>query len=614
METEVGENELQLRKRIVENHVKERHNCIVLKIDRRQNGLSNINPFAFHFELDKVKYEERKKQLKRERITQWFSWIAVYHHKFGIRHILLVFMLFLYVMLGASIFLAIEQPNEIKELAITVNLMDSITEQDVNAAINISLSLNGTDRENAMTDLFKLYYRSLLQAEGKFHGSTWHKAENIDLRRTWSFSSSAFYCITLFSTIGYGTLACDTTAGQIITIIYASIGLPIMLVVLGDLGEWFQKVLTKAYIICYLRTRKAFGKEDLNEEVIEDIFLPMWLAIPLVGLYLFLTTFFIHLFDHDEGQLPGIGVWDSFYFTFVSLTTIGLGDIMPYNIQYSPILACVFLLGLALVSIVNTSIYAQLYDLFFKTVNWVEEALEKIHRQKHHGTGYYVFQDMGPCIQLLVCSFPHIDDEEEKVGSPIQAIFAPFDMFLKHQKPKKTLVPHIFQKKKKRAEEGKDQVRKTRAPTLGAFGGGEISTGKHQRITRHASDLTSPKAGKKTRTFSALDSKERALGSPTENTVSHLLKLAIKAPTVIVVDETVSHNMEKTLSSTTSSPTSSKNDSSIAKLVELTMASPVVKVHEENEPEFPLSSQLETESTDSFDDEDTFENNPPPSL
>ncbi|VDM79637.1 unnamed protein product [Strongylus vulgaris] len=61
-----AENELQTRNRIVVNHLKDRENCIVLKIDTHMTTVNNISPFGFHFEMDKKRYKERKKQIRRQ--------------------------------------------------------------------------------------------------------------------------------------------------------------------------------------------------------------------------------------------------------------------------------------------------------------------------------------------------------------------------------------------------------------------------------------------------------------------------------------------------------------------------------------------------------------------
>ncbi|PIO65792.1 hypothetical protein TELCIR_12516 [Teladorsagia circumcincta] len=60
------ENELQTRNRIISNQLKDRDNCIVLKIDTQMTSVQDCSPFGFHFELDKKRYTERKKQIRRQ--------------------------------------------------------------------------------------------------------------------------------------------------------------------------------------------------------------------------------------------------------------------------------------------------------------------------------------------------------------------------------------------------------------------------------------------------------------------------------------------------------------------------------------------------------------------
>ncbi|KAL6733654.1 hypothetical protein Aduo_004285 [Ancylostoma duodenale] len=490
------ENELQTRSRIVTNQLKDRDNCIVLKIDTQMTTVNNISPFGFHFELDKKRYKERKKQIRRQKITQWFSWLAYYHHKFGIRHIFLVLLLATFVFIGGAIFLKLESENEITDLKETIVLMQGIIAEMTVDVINVTLSNNGTQRDEKVAKLIKTYYKTMLEAEGRFHGSVWHKAENLDMHLMWYYSSATFYSMTLFTTIGYGSISCQTFWGRALSVVYACIGIPLMLVVLGDIGELFQRTLTKTYIYFLLKW-KNFRKKKLARPL-DEIFLPMWIALPLVLIYIISCTLVIHWFDHNEGNKPGIGFPEAFYFTFISLTTIGLGDVMPYNIQYSPFLAGAFLLGLALVSIVNTSIYAQLYDMFFTFVEGVEKHLERIHKEHFRGHGYRVFQDMEPMFRLLVCSFPHIaraakEEWDDAVRESFRVV----------KKPKKTVrmeIPAIPAHVRKRTisdiaahdeehthpQQEQQQTSRRRAPTLGAMGGFDLAKFRKMHEDRRA--------------------------------------------------------------------------------------------------------------------------------
>ncbi|PIC17602.1 hypothetical protein B9Z55_023790 [Caenorhabditis nigoni] len=227
----------------------------------------------------------------------------------------------------------------------------------------------------------------------------------------------------------------------------------------------------------------------------------MWLALFLVLAYILICTLTITIFDHNEGNKPGIGFFDAFYFTFISLTTIGLGDVMPYNIQYSPFLAAAFLLGLALISIVNTSIYAQLYRMFFNLINSVEDKLDRIHSSSHRGPGYRVFQDMEPVFRMLVCTFPpshpqtrikfaavirdSFRDKKEKRDKDRKRESNTSDQIKLRTRTESDIPAHdgfhlwMANRAKKRQQEMSEDdaavAARRRAPTLGAFGGFDMN-------------------------------------------------------------------------------------------------------------------------------------------
>lgn len=63
----------------------------------------------------------------------------------------------------------------------------------------------------------------------------------------WSFSSSFLYSLTLITTIGYGSVAPRTPWGKIITIVYALIGIPLMLVYLSTVGDVLARNFRRLY-------------------------------------------------------------------------------------------------------------------------------------------------------------------------------------------------------------------------------------------------------------------------------------------------------------------------------------------------------------------------------
>uniref|UniRef100_A0A1B6BXP2 Potassium channel domain-containing protein n=1 Tax=Clastoptera arizonana TaxID=38151 RepID=A0A1B6BXP2_9HEMI len=63
----------------------------------------------------------------------------------------------------------------------------------------------------------------------------------------WSFPSSFLYSLTLITTIGYGSISPRTPWGRIVTIVYALIGIPLMLVYLSTVGDTMARHFRKFY-------------------------------------------------------------------------------------------------------------------------------------------------------------------------------------------------------------------------------------------------------------------------------------------------------------------------------------------------------------------------------
>ncbi|XP_078497317.1 potassium channel subfamily K member 18 [Lissotriton helveticus] len=73
----------------------------------------------------------------------------------------------------------------------------------------------------------------------------WNKTPQIQ----WSFLGSLFFCCTVFTTVGYGHLSPVTDGGKFACIAYASVGIPLMLLLLADLGDLLAAILSKSYCI-----------------------------------------------------------------------------------------------------------------------------------------------------------------------------------------------------------------------------------------------------------------------------------------------------------------------------------------------------------------------------
>ncbi|XP_008588563.1 PREDICTED: potassium channel subfamily K member 18 [Galeopterus variegatus] len=63
----------------------------------------------------------------------------------------------------------------------------------------------------------------------------------------WSFLGSLFFCCTVFSTVGYGYIYPVTRLGKYLCMLYALFGIPLMFLVLMDMGDILAPILSACY-------------------------------------------------------------------------------------------------------------------------------------------------------------------------------------------------------------------------------------------------------------------------------------------------------------------------------------------------------------------------------
>jgi potassium channel subfamily K protein 1 len=105
--------------------------------------------------------------------------------------------------------------------------------------------------------------------------------------------------------------------GRVICIIYAIIGVPMTLLLLSIIVRKLLIFLNNTYIWF----RRKVSSERRSESKIRFIHLVLVLLFSLIFLFLIPSAVFI--FIEDDWSFI-----DAFYFCFISLTTIGLGDLV----------------------------------------------------------------------------------------------------------------------------------------------------------------------------------------------------------------------------------------------------------------------------------------------
>lgn len=128
--------------------------------------------------------------------------------------------------------------------------------------------------------------------------------------RHWDFYDAFFFSLTVITTIGYGHLAPISSGGIVFCMFYALFGIPMTGILIAGFGNFFSSILLRAH------ERSTSSRFNATTGLVVNTVLYL---IPGTIIFLFLPAV---VFAHMEEWSYLV----SFYYAFITLTTIGFGD------------------------------------------------------------------------------------------------------------------------------------------------------------------------------------------------------------------------------------------------------------------------------------------------
>ncbi|CEF68331.1 Potassium channel subfamily K member 18 [Strongyloides ratti] len=168
-----------------------------------------------------------------------------------------------------------------------------------------------------------------------------------DERMQWNLLNSVLYSFGIITTLGYGKLEPNSTAGRICAVIYGFIGIPITVIIFSSFGKRSRRNSINDYHkdgVIEFTDNENEDYELQSDKVEEDLYQPIS-ALSLVNF----VVFYLLIGSFICSELTNrFDFWNGIYFSFLCFTAIEYGELIPENPLYIPIIVVYISVGLAL--------------------------------------------------------------------------------------------------------------------------------------------------------------------------------------------------------------------------------------------------------------------------
>ncbi|KAL4238627.1 Potassium channel subfamily K member 1 [Mactra antiquata] len=141
----------------------------------------------------------------------------------------------------------------------------------------------------------------------------------------WSFGQALFFAGTVITTIGYGRVTPLSEAGKGFCVLYAIIGIPLTLILFTAVVE--RLMLPTSWFLQFMFRKLGHLYKVFH---IQLIHLAIIIILVIIFFYIIPAAIYVSI-------EPKWNYLDAFYYCFISLTTVGLGDYIPGDSPDQPL-------------------------------------------------------------------------------------------------------------------------------------------------------------------------------------------------------------------------------------------------------------------------------------
>lgn len=148
----------------------------------------------------------------------------------------------------------------------------------------------------------------------------------------WNFSTALMFCLSIFSMIGYDNTLPKTTYGKIMTMIYATFGIPLYILYFMNMGKVLASTFKWLYTWFHDCSRDPDKENNGSEEgstsqlpksgIRKKVIVPSTACLWVISFYIAGGTIMFAEWENWK-------YYDSAYFVVISLCKIGFGDLVP---------------------------------------------------------------------------------------------------------------------------------------------------------------------------------------------------------------------------------------------------------------------------------------------